>query len=288
MYLPTVSTFPQLKVSSTERDAFHYHSFAIFRVEQKLYCLPKDCFRKQSDLLYTLFLNSSASNGQSDDQPIVLEDQKTGDFDSLLQVLMPEPLGPSPPLLSKAEWISVLKLSTTWRMDKIRRAAIEKLSKIGLSPLQKISLAREYRVSAWLSQGIAALAKASSTISVESMAGTLGWETAARILAIRDATNKGKDSSLVNEGAERRSATTHLQLPEYESVPPPTPSIVGVCAATKPTLAEKLDRHVGCERTPAIRKGPSSRGVSEIMGVNVDVAGIVRKHFAAEIRALEY
>jgi hypothetical protein len=57
------------------------------------------------------------------------------------------------PELSKAEWTSVLKLSTKWFFNDLRELAISQLSSIWISPIDRICLAKEYRVYDWLLRG---------------------------------------------------------------------------------------------------------------------------------------
>ena len=96
--------------------------------------------------------------------------------------------------------MSVLKLSSIWRMtqvcrmlvlldarpliDQIRKCAIRKLSAdIGLLPLDKILLARAYQVSTWLQQGIMGLVL---LYDPNPMLKELDLETAAQIKKIRE------------------------------------------------------------------------------------------------------
>ncbi|KAH6908578.1 hypothetical protein BKA70DRAFT_272532 [Coprinopsis sp. MPI-PUGE-AT-0042] len=172
--------------AQVERDALHYHTFAIFRVEKKLYSIPTSFLKQQSEVFSGMFSLDNPSEGMSDDRPIVLAGYKSVDFDSFLKVLIPQPLEPSPPILSKEEWISTLKLATIWQMSKIRKAAIEKLSDMNIAAIDRVALAREYHVATWLQEGVIALATETHTIKVEDMAAVLGWETTARIFVIRD------------------------------------------------------------------------------------------------------
>ncbi|KAH6908570.1 hypothetical protein BKA70DRAFT_1427153 [Coprinopsis sp. MPI-PUGE-AT-0042] len=187
-----------------ERDAIHYHTVAIFR----------------SEAFAGMFSLDNPSEGLSDDRPIVLEGYKSGDFDSLLKVLIPQPLATSLPGLSKEEWISVLKLATIWQMDQIRKVAISRLSRMNIPPVEKITLAREYHVAAWLRDGITSLA--ARPIKVEEMAMVLGWEMTARIYAIRDSAQ----GSSVPSGWDQYIKTSQLACSacgSSSSVGVPTP-----------------------------------------------------------------
>jgi hypothetical protein len=110
--------------------------------------------------------------------------------------------------MSKEEWTSVLKLATIWRMDKVsheacshvayihywlililkhqvRDLSIVHLSTLELSAIEKIQYAREYHVSAWLKEGVGAIASDLDNHNVEALGNTLGWKTTALILSLR-------------------------------------------------------------------------------------------------------
>ncbi|KAH6890236.1 hypothetical protein BKA70DRAFT_871442 [Coprinopsis sp. MPI-PUGE-AT-0042] len=146
-----------------------------------------------------MFSVNNGTDGHSDDHPIVLEGYKSQDFDALVRIIVPKPLEPSPPKLAKEEWISVLKLSTIWQMDKIRALAIEGLSRFDLSPLEKIVLAREYTVSKWLSSGVTTLVGTLDKFKIEDIAQTIGWETTARIYAAHSAFQKTEFSQKLKQ-----------------------------------------------------------------------------------------
>ncbi|KAH6908556.1 hypothetical protein BKA70DRAFT_272412 [Coprinopsis sp. MPI-PUGE-AT-0042] len=167
------------------------------QVENKLYSIPTGFLKQQSEAFAGMFSLDNCSEGLSDDSPIVLEGYKSADFDNLLKVLIPRPLAPSPPILSKDEWISTLKLSTVWQMDEIRRVSISKLSEISIPAIEKVALAREYHVAKWLREGISTLASDTHAVKIEEVAAVLGWETTARIFAIRDAAKPGTNEPML-------------------------------------------------------------------------------------------
>ncbi|KAH6894009.1 hypothetical protein BKA70DRAFT_1199864 [Coprinopsis sp. MPI-PUGE-AT-0042] len=55
--------------------------------------------------------------------------------------------------LTKDEWIDVLKLSTKQRSNDLRTLAIHHISSIEMDPIDRICLAKEYKVYEWLLQG---------------------------------------------------------------------------------------------------------------------------------------
>ena len=57
------------------------------------------------------------------------------------------------PDLTKDEWISVLKLSTRWYFDDLRKSATYHLSAMDMGVIERICLAKEYKVYHWLLDG---------------------------------------------------------------------------------------------------------------------------------------
>ncbi|KAH6906457.1 hypothetical protein BKA70DRAFT_1429145 [Coprinopsis sp. MPI-PUGE-AT-0042] len=70
------------------------------------------------------------------------------------------------PINTEEEWISVLKLSSAWEMEKVRKMSIDHLSKLPIPPTKKIKHGRDQ-------------------YPVEDLAKELGWEITAKILWIR-------------------------------------------------------------------------------------------------------
>jgi len=172
-----------------------YWDNIIFKVEDKLFSVPRCEFVQLSEVFADMFCLPSGTaahnEGQDREHPIVLEGYKKDEFTCLLKVMYPRAgsliSGTSFDLrLEKEEWVSVLKLSTIWNMTKIRNYAIHRLSTdVALSPVEKILLARAHKVATWLDEGVTSLTSGDPKPTLESLA-TLGWETAARILWIRD------------------------------------------------------------------------------------------------------
>ena len=71
-------------------------------------------------------------------------------------------------------------------IHQIRMYAIHRLSTdFILSPLEKIHLARAHKVATWMDEGVLSLVNSNPRPMLDELA-TLGWETAAQILWIRD------------------------------------------------------------------------------------------------------
>ncbi|CAA7271197.1 unnamed protein product [Cyclocybe aegerita] len=172
-----------------------YWDNMVIQVEDELFCVPRCEFVRSSEVFADMFLLPSGpatcNEGQDRKHPIVLEGYKKHEFACLLKVMYPTAgsliSGTKLDLdLEKEEWVSVLKLSAIWDMKKIRAYAIHRLSTdILLSPIEKVVLARTHKVGAWLEEGLCSLASSDHRPTLADLA-TLGWETAAQILWIRD------------------------------------------------------------------------------------------------------
>jgi len=219
-----------------DSNEFYWDPFFV-KVEDKLFCVPRCEFVQSSEVFADMFLLPSGPathiEGQDRDHPVVLEGYKKDEFTSLLKVMYPRATslisGRNIELnLKKEEWVSALKLSTIWNMTKIRQYAIHCLStKVTLSPIEKILLARAHRVGAWLDEGVTNLANRDFNLSptLEDLA-TLGWETVARIVWInnylrlplrfrRDAIKCGhcpSSSSLINANICGHNASANSEL----------------------------------------------------------------------------
>jgi len=133
------------------------------------------------------------TEGHDKEHPIVLEGYTKDEFSCLLRVMFPRTKalisGTKWELsLKKEEWVSVLKLSTIWNMSHIRQYAIHRLSTDeaqALTSIEKIQLAREYSVAKWMEEGLISLVTGGYRLTHADLT-TLGWETSALILWIRD------------------------------------------------------------------------------------------------------
>jgi hypothetical protein len=67
------------------------------------------------------------------------------------------------------------------KLLQVRKLAIKQLSSLDITPLQKVQLGRAYKVASWFIDGCTTLIEDPEVGSLESLASSLGWETAARI-----------------------------------------------------------------------------------------------------------
>ena len=174
-----------------------YRETTVFKVEDVLFRLSRARLEALSPVFRDMFSVPSPKvrnekkerEGTSDANPIVLEGYKSVDFERLISLIYPSDdflPGDPVPTYTKEEWISILKLSTAWEMDKVRKKAINALSRMTMSATEKILTGREFRVARWFSEGIEEIASTEDMkkYPIEDLALTFGWETAARVLYI--------------------------------------------------------------------------------------------------------
>lgn len=123
--------------------------------------------------------------GNDEKNPIVLTGVTKVDFENLMKIMYPLQICDTQNL-SYDQWVSVLKLSTKWRFVECRQLSIAELSTLcGDSPIKKILLGREYRVSKWLMSGYEQLARRSQKLSKEE-AELIDYSTAFSVFSVRE------------------------------------------------------------------------------------------------------
>jgi hypothetical protein len=173
------------------RDETFYFEVVIFLVEDVLFKVPRLYFETNSVVFRDLFANlPSTQDGTGDDNPIKLEAIRSIDFQRFSTVAFPElswharsPIVMSP--LSLNEWISVLKLSTEWKFAELRRKALEVLSWIRIDPVERVILARKYKVEKWVVDAYTQLVVQDNRLSLKE-AEILGYDTAFQLYEMRE------------------------------------------------------------------------------------------------------
>ncbi|KAF8216986.1 hypothetical protein K438DRAFT_1798115 [Mycena galopus ATCC 62051] len=189
-----MATADPISTGNDSRDEDYYFSTIIFKVEDRIFNVPRYHFERTSEVFAAMFTlppgDGVETEGKSDENAVVLEGISSGDFRALLKVLYPlhvrQPMLNAAQWMTKDEWISVLKLSTQWRFLDARDLAIKHLSdQPDIAIVDRILLARQYDVAAWLRKGYTDLAQRPRGISTEE-AKKIGWEAAFRICEARD------------------------------------------------------------------------------------------------------
>ncbi|KAK7008257.1 hypothetical protein R3P38DRAFT_3280775 [Favolaschia claudopus] len=179
------------------RDHSYYFKTVTFKVQERLFNVPRHHFEKTSEVFGGMFAlpasDSLEAEGQSDENPIALEGIKSSDFEQLLKILYPLDFSRALSVgidnwMNKDGWIAVLKLSTLWRFLDERKLAIQQLqNRADLDPVERILLARQYDVAPWLREGYLALTQRSQMISQDEAA-KIGWETTVHLFQLRETT----------------------------------------------------------------------------------------------------
>ena len=114
--------------------------------------------------------------------------------------------------MSVSDWMSVLKLSTMWCLDKLRARAIEGADagvKAMPDVVERILLARQYNVSRWLIDGYETLGKRPNYLSTLEQS-KLGLKTAVKISELRERSWTWYTARLQSADTNTVSITPHL------------------------------------------------------------------------------
>jgi hypothetical protein len=95
---------------------------------------------------------------------------------------------------SVQEWTSILKLSTMWEFDRIRKIAIDQMSVLPMDVAEKIAIARDYYVTTWFLPSLNDYARLERPVSVEDV-DHLGLEYLLKIVQARQSNNQSLSST---------------------------------------------------------------------------------------------
>ncbi|KAI6037789.1 hypothetical protein EDC04DRAFT_3091086 [Pisolithus marmoratus] len=154
--------------------------------------VPREPLERESTVFCDMFAlpqgDGNNIEGLSDETPIRLLGVSKEDFEQLLKVLFNRRHGRPPCLPDTIEqWMSVLKLSTTWGFEEVRTAAIDALMVSGVSTIDRLVLGRKYDISSreWLLPALNELAQRAEPIGFEE-ASRMGFDTALKLAAVRE------------------------------------------------------------------------------------------------------
>ncbi|KAJ7742861.1 hypothetical protein B0H16DRAFT_1562591 [Mycena metata] len=208
----------------------YYLETITFQVENRLFKVPRYHFERNSEIHATALTlpagGDTGVEGSSDENPALY------------------PLKNPVPPMTKEDWISVLKLSTLWRLLDIRALAIERLeadSRVQHTT-EGILLGRKYHIAGWLRAGYQALAQEGLTLQD---AEVIGWETATRIYALREELILKKARSMQQaDRTERQVYNPYSHQYEYQHESPRDEIQLHPLAGVdiEATFAEELQR----------------------------------------------
>ncbi|KAK0212349.1 hypothetical protein DFS33DRAFT_19484 [Desarmillaria ectypa] len=174
---------------SPSRSESYYWESIVVQVEDTLFRFPKHHLMGKSEVFMSMLSMPQGNNkpeGVSDDRPIKLLGISKVEFERLLQVLHPID-AQKQPRLSTDGWLSVVKLSSLWRLADTRNIAISRLTTLlwKIDPVDRVVLGRKYSVAQWLSSGFVDLVHRVELISQEE-AEKIGLDTAHQIQRVRE------------------------------------------------------------------------------------------------------
>ncbi|KAF8812868.1 hypothetical protein BYT27DRAFT_7251456 [Phlegmacium glaucopus] len=158
------SAGPSSKMPIARLDNVFNFQIVVFEVENTLFQVLRNGFNVPGTPFEAMFalpngVDSVSLEGSSLENPIYLPGIKVDHFRSFLRILYP--FIDQTPVVEFDGWVGVLNLATMWSFQEIRVKAITRLSDLikQKTLLERISLAREYRVAKWLRDGYLELSR---------------------------------------------------------------------------------------------------------------------------------
>ncbi|KZP28776.1 hypothetical protein FIBSPDRAFT_691501, partial [Athelia psychrophila] len=152
-----------------------------FLIEEVLYHVHRYFFERDSTHFRSILESVQGADKQN---PIVLPDVSSSDFDEFLAILYPTDFR-RPIEKTTAQWTSILHLAAKWGFESIQLLAIDNLTATAI-PVDKIVLGRRYGISNWLHEAYEAVCTRADPLTVEEGV-KLGVEDIIRISAARQA-----------------------------------------------------------------------------------------------------
>ncbi|KAG6835563.1 hypothetical protein H0H93_016977, partial [Arthromyces matolae] len=176
----------KVDVKLTSNDSEYYLEIILFKIKETLFRVPAQLFRSCTNFFDERFDELPATS-YPNYKVIERDDVNISDFRALLKLLYPSSFSITR-TLTDDEWVSVLKVSTKWKMLDIRRGAIEHLTSASIPLVDRIVLARECCVPSWLLSSYTELLDSKSILSTlnRSEKERLGLETVFKLHRARE------------------------------------------------------------------------------------------------------
>ncbi|EPS96614.1 hypothetical protein FOMPIDRAFT_1053109 [Fomitopsis schrenkii] len=187
---------------------------AIFRVEDTLFKVHRSILTRNSPIFEDMFcIQSEELEGETDENPILLESTSSLGFASLLACIHPLTVGKLD-VMPAEQWVLVLDLASRWQFDAIRDVALKQLN-AGLShgsPTLALQLAAAHRhaLDEYYWRVFALLCERSAALYPEE-GEILGVCEAVHISAIREKLRGGAKGRAIFESAKRIELTGDQQ-----------------------------------------------------------------------------
>ncbi|KAJ2924433.1 hypothetical protein H1R20_g12656, partial [Candolleomyces eurysporus] len=156
--------------------------------------VPQHRFSKHSEVFADVFLlpldgDKKSGKGTDEEHLIVLESYKALDFKALVKLLYPLRMISASYSLTKEECVGVFNLSTSRvNFAQTRDYAISSLSKMSLTSIEKVTLARDHKAAKWLKEGLNEVLTNINALTPDELKSQLGLETAFQLMWIQNQT----------------------------------------------------------------------------------------------------
>ncbi|XP_006461451.1 hypothetical protein AGABI2DRAFT_205241 [Agaricus bisporus var. bisporus H97] len=133
-----------------------YFEPAVFKLGKCLYQVSNQPFTQHSPIFRRRFEKLGFAKYDTENPCVLSSDISSTDFTNLLRFFFP------PPQITyqrtSEEWASVLRLSSRWEMDAVKKLAVDKLTELGFgTSATKLRLAKDLGVEAWFTEGMRTL-----------------------------------------------------------------------------------------------------------------------------------
>ncbi|KAG6843105.1 hypothetical protein H0H93_002250, partial [Arthromyces matolae] len=130
-------------------------------IEDTLFRVPAQLFASNAHLSHLISTKQSTTSSEGD--KVIEWDVDKSKFRALVKLFNAMPL--SPEKTTREEWISALDVSTYFFLFDIRETAIKQLTSASIPIVDRIYLAKEHIVDAWLLSSYTALIDLGSQLS---------------------------------------------------------------------------------------------------------------------------
>ncbi|KAH9833511.1 uncharacterized protein C8Q71DRAFT_187066 [Rhodofomes roseus] len=157
----------------------------VFLVGDTLFNVHRYFFERDSPIFQTMFSQPSGKpgEGESDENPILLEGIESGDFAHFLSCLYPKRFGHGD-LTTYAEWSAALNLAHLWEFDAVADWIAQRVEET-CTLVEQIVTARKWNRQNWCWDACAKLCQRRQPLSLEE-AMFMGIEEAVRISHLRE------------------------------------------------------------------------------------------------------
>ncbi|KAL5507223.1 hypothetical protein ACEPAH_6679 [Sanghuangporus vaninii] len=170
-----------LSIGSAEvcKDDEFYFNFVTFKVENYLFRVPRHEFEQQSTVFHDMFGSPPVGGkenmeGESDNNPILLDSVSRDAFKLLLKLLYPPRSKDISSSLTLEQCTSLLKVTHMWDFERINLIVKDRIREVlwfTIPCVDKIKLAHDYEIKDWYADAYCELATRTKPLSVED-----GWK----------------------------------------------------------------------------------------------------------------